>query len=70
MADIDQIITLGIGTPSDIEHFTLVGLNANPVVPPTGQNVPGTRYRRRHRSRTIYQMVAWIALTAGIYYVS
>ena len=24
-----------------------------PVV--TGQNVPGTRYRRRHRSRTIYQ---------------
>ena len=28
MADINQVITLGIGTPSDIEHFILVGLNA------------------------------------------
>lgn len=31
MADINQIVTLGIGTPSDIEHLILVGLNANPV---------------------------------------
>lgn len=69
MADINQIITLGIGTPSDIEHLTLVGLNAEDV-PVTGQNVPGTRYRRRHRSRTIYQVVAWFAITIGIYYVS
>jgi 2,3-bisphosphoglycerate-independent phosphoglycerate mutase len=30
MADINQVITLGIGTPSDIEHFILFGLNANP----------------------------------------
>ena len=28
MADINQIITLGIGTPADLEHFILVGLNA------------------------------------------
>ena len=27
MADINQVITLGIGTPSDIEHFILLGLN-------------------------------------------
>lgn len=31
MADINHIITLGIGTPADIEHFILVGLNANPA---------------------------------------
>lgn len=27
MADINQIISLGIGTPADIPHFILVGLN-------------------------------------------
>lgn len=27
MADINQLISLGIGTPSDIEHFILLGLN-------------------------------------------
>jgi len=27
MADINQIITLGIGTPSDIPHFVLFGLS-------------------------------------------
>lgn len=27
MADINQIITLGIGTPADIPHFILFGLN-------------------------------------------
>lgn len=32
MADIHQIITLGIGTPADIEHFILVGLNATGAV--------------------------------------
>lgn len=26
MANINQVITLGIGTPSDITHFVLVGL--------------------------------------------
>ena len=37
MADINQVITLGIGTPSDIAHFILVGLPVNPsgVVAPT-----------------------------------
>ena len=35
MADINQIITLGIGTPGDIEHFILFGLNVK---------VPGIRY--------------------------
>lgn len=32
MPDINQIITEGIGTPSDIEHYILDGLNANPEV--------------------------------------
>lgn len=27
MADINQVITLGIGTPSSIPHFVLVGLS-------------------------------------------
>jgi len=26
MADVSQVITLGIGTPADIEHFVLFGL--------------------------------------------
>ena len=34
MADINQIISLGIGTPADIEHFILLGLNANPAAVP------------------------------------
>lgn len=29
MADINQIITLGIGTPADISHLILVGLSPN-----------------------------------------
>lgn len=27
MADINHVITLGIGTPADIPHFTLFGLS-------------------------------------------
>jgi len=27
MADVNQIITMGIGTPADIRHFILVGLS-------------------------------------------
>ena len=39
MADIQGIITLGTGptTGSDIEHFILVGLNANPSLVITDQ---------------------------------
>ncbi len=29
MADINQVISLGIGTPADIEHFVLFGLNVS-----------------------------------------
>ena len=32
MADINQIISLGLGTPASIEHFTLFGLNVSPTV--------------------------------------
>ena len=32
MSDINQIITLGIGTPADIKHFILVGLNTGVAV--------------------------------------
>jgi len=34
MADINEMITLGIGTPSDITHLTLFGLNAGGAPPP------------------------------------
>lgn len=33
MADINNLITLGVGTPSSIEHLTLFGLNALPGAP-------------------------------------
>lgn len=41
MADIHQIITLGIGTPADIAHFILVGLSplSDVVVHPDGVGV-------------------------------
>lgn len=32
MADINQVITLGVGTPADVLHFLLIGLNINPDV--------------------------------------
>lgn len=35
MADINQLITFGIGTPSDIEHFILFGLNGQALSTPT-----------------------------------
>ena len=42
MADINEIITLGIGTPSDIKHFILLGLNgSSSPPPPSGSGVPG-----------------------------
>lgn len=33
MADINQIISLGIGTPADIPHFILVGLSIEGSAP-------------------------------------
>ena len=32
MANINHLITLGIGTPADIPHFLLVGLSTGAVV--------------------------------------
>lgn len=32
MADLHQVITLGLGTPADLPHFLLVGLSPNPNV--------------------------------------
>lgn len=32
MADVSQVITLGIGTPSDIAHLTLFGLSPNTAI--------------------------------------
>lgn len=32
MSDINQMITLGIGTPADVLHFVLVGLNVRPAI--------------------------------------
>lgn len=34
MADVNQLLTLGIGTPADIAHFVLVGLSPNNVIAP------------------------------------
>lgn len=34
MSDVNQIITLGIGTPGDVEHFVLFGLSAEGSSPP------------------------------------
>lgn len=33
MADINEIITLGLGAPSDIPHFVLLGLSVVQVAP-------------------------------------
>lgn len=41
MADINEIITLGIGTPSDITHLTLFGLNTFSPPPPTPGDMSG-----------------------------
>lgn len=35
MADVNNVISLGIGSPASIEHFILFGLNANPAVAPS-----------------------------------
>jgi len=37
VADVNQLITLGIGTPSDITHFVLVGLSTEA---PVGPDIP------------------------------
>lgn len=54
MADINQIITIGVGTPADIEHFILVGLNGSEDPPPVGNSGNGTRYSTRYRHGWIY----------------
>lgn len=44
MADVNQMITLGIGTPGDIEHFILFGLTAGTAEAPA---VPAPLYTPR-----------------------
>jgi hypothetical protein len=44
MADINQVITLGIGTPADIKHFILLGLNVGAETPITGAGEVRTIY--------------------------
>ena len=50
MADINQIITLGIGTPSDIEHFILFGLNTS-----VGGEVELSLYEREFATGNLYE---------------
>lgn len=57
MADINQVITLGIGTPADISHFILVGLSTGTTPPVTAQ--PGVI-----RVRGIYEPTIAVA---GVY---
>lgn len=54
MADANQLITLGIGTPSDIEHFILFGLGAESSAPSTPSGVGGVAviYSARLTTRT------------------
>ena len=39
MADVNQVITLGIGTPGDIYRFVLVGLSSAAVLDPTADTI-------------------------------
>lgn len=52
MAQINQIITIGIGTPGDIEHFILVGLSASSE--PPGFTTDSSRFVHRFRNGWIY----------------
>ncbi|MCB9135148.1 MAG: hypothetical protein H6636_06965 [Anaerolineales bacterium] len=55
MADVNQVITLGIGTPGDIPHFILLGLtpegSAPPFVPPSAGAQGGWELYIRHYDR-------------------
>ncbi len=57
MADVHQMITLGIGTPSDITHLVLTGLSIGEAVTPepeiievTGRYRPIVSVTGRHRA--------------------
>ena len=67
MADINQIITLGIGTPGDIEHFILLGLNVRALgaIDTTLQDrdFTGTLWEREFGDADLYERN--IALTLG-----
>lgn len=41
MADINHLITLGIGTPGDVEHFILFGLSGVETPPPSTISLSG-----------------------------
>lgn len=53
MADVNQLITLGIGTPSDIEHLTLFGLGADSSAPSTPSGTGGLTVITAQRQGTI-----------------
>ena len=50
MGDLNQVITLGIGTPADIEHFILFGLNITVVY----GTIPVNLYDRDILSGTLH----------------
>lgn len=63
MADINQIITMGIGTPADIPHFVLLGLSPNASPPPSGQNPAASLFLFRYRLTDVIQvLLAWIGV--------
>lgn len=66
MADINQLISLGIGTPSDIEHFILVGLNTAVIgIVPVGLHerylAAGTLFDRSFASADLYERLFGVA---------
>ncbi len=44
MADVNNLITLGIGATSSVEHFILVGLNAGDSPPPPEVDVDNSAF--------------------------
>src|SRR5262245_55036501 len=65
MADINQVITLGIGTPSDIEHLILFGLNGTTVVPGSSFTPARTVEARPTRPRLVAHVPIPALTTAG-----
>lgn len=59
MADINHTITLGIGTPGDIAHFTLVGLSPSPAAV-TGKR--SSRYRYQYRYRALASILLCLSI--------
>jgi hypothetical protein len=66
--DVNQVITLGIGTPADIPHFMLVGLspNANVVEVIAQTDLVGTYIRQASLAATFVPSDALVATSLRV----